>query len=137
MAHDGAHTARARLVIAGIGLVSLSVVAITNVPPGWLSTSLASVDQTSAEEELPPLPATVTLGALGAPKSGRVKTKCRECGIVDSVRRVALTEIAPASYEVTVRMRDGATRVVSAASHGNWRLRERITLIGGENQPGR
>lgn len=125
------------MVVAGIALVSLSVVAMTNVPPGWFPSSFAGSDQTSAEEALPPLPAAVTAGAPGAEKSGRVNRKCRECGVVDSVRRIALTEIAPASYEVTVRMRDGATRVVSVASHGNWRLRERITLIGGENQPGR
>ena len=66
----------------------------------------------------------------------RVKISCAECGVVDSVRRVALAGNAPAVYEITIRMRDESTRVVTL-SHGNWRPRDRITLIGGANTSGR
>jgi hypothetical protein len=37
----------------------------------------------------------------------------------------------PATYEFTVRLRDGSTRLSSDASQSNWRAGDAIMLIGG------
>ena len=118
------------LIVAGIVAISFSTLAMTHVPLRWMQRSFDSLAPISAQDELPE-----TRSALppGAPASAgqALKTSC-ECGVVASVRRAPLAANAPAVYEITIRMRDGATRIVSVAHHGNWRPRERITVIGGE-----
>lgn len=125
------------LIIAGIAAISFSTVATTHVSPGWFRGSFEDVDRISTQDELPPRAAMVLVAPPGAEKPRRGQSTCGECGVVDSVRRVAHTENAPAIYELTVRMRRGAIRVVSMASEGSWRARDRITVIGGENPSGR
>ena len=127
---------RVPLVIAGIAAISFSAVGMTNVPLAWFHKSVAGFDRISSQDD--PSTAPAELPSLASPGNGkaRVKTSCAECGVVDSVRRVALTGNAPAVYEITIRMRDESTRVVTL-SHGNWRPRDRITLIGGANTSGR
>jgi hypothetical protein len=123
---------RVPLIVAGIAAISFSAVGMTNVPLTWFHNSIAGFDGMSAQDDLST--ASAELPSLASPGAGtaRVKMSCAECGVVDSVRRVALTGNAPAVYEVTIRIRDESTRVVSL-SHGNWRPRDRITLIGGAN----
>lgn len=125
------------LVIAGIAAMSLSTVALTKAPSGWLHTSFKGFDRISAQEHVPPTPATFL--SVGSPDPGKVRVKpgCDECGVVGSVRRIALSGDAPGPYEMTVRMRDGSARVVGIASHRDWRPREHVILIGGGNPSGR
>jgi hypothetical protein len=52
-------------------------------------------------------------------------------GVVEAIRRVEHGGAVPASFEFTVRMRDGTTRTSSSASASKWRSGDRIMLIGG------
>ena len=127
---------RVPFVIAGIAAISFSAVGMTNVPLTWFHKSVAGFDRISSQDDPSAAPAELTSLASAGNGKARVKISCAECGVVDSVRRVALTGNAPAVYEITIRMRDESTRVVTL-SHGNWRPRDRITLIGGANTSGR
>ena len=127
---------RVPFVIAGIAAISFSAVGMTNVPLAWFHKSVAGFDRISSQDDSSAAPA--ELPSLASPGNGKapVKIRCAECGVIDSVRRVARTGNAPAAYEITIWMRDESTRVVTL-SHGNWRPRDRITLIGGTNSSGR
>jgi hypothetical protein len=127
---------RVPFIIAGIAAISFSAVGMTNVPLAWFHKSVAGLDRISSQDDPSTAPAEVP--SLASPGNGktRVKISCAECGVVDSVRRVVLTGNAPAVYEITIRMRDESTRIVTL-SNGNWRPRDRITLIGGANTSGR
>jgi hypothetical protein len=82
----------------------------------------------------------------------RKRSKCDECGIVESTRgveRVVATVDLPTavvkkgaarqqraaapidSYEVMVRMEDGSNRMFTHAPPANWRVGERLMLIAG------
>ena len=52
-------------------------------------------------------------------------------GVVEAVRRIEHGGSAPATFEFTVRLRDGSTRISSTASASKWRSGDRIMLIGG------
>ena len=56
-------------------------------------------------------------------------------GVVEAVRRVEHGGSVPASFEFTVRMRDGTVRTSSSASASKWRSGDRIMLIGGAATP--
>jgi hypothetical protein len=57
--------------------------------------------------------------------------RCPECGVVESVRRIAPGGTVLASYEITVRMPRGANRIVTDTTPATWRAGERIILIEG------
>jgi hypothetical protein len=73
--------------------------------------------------------------------------KCTECGVVVSVTDIrpeqrgdddlaarAMSRVAAAPgkhYEVTLRMRDGSSRVFLESNPGNWRRGERVVVIAG------
>ena len=63
------------------------------------------------------------------PASGRDRT-CASCGIVQRIRRID-PATGLASYEFTVRMRDGSTRDSTGATRGQWLEGDRVMLIGG------
>lgn len=84
----------------------------------------------------------------------RVSAKCAECGVVETtreivqilermdsgaasgVKRARLKETAVKSistYEVTVRMKDGASHQFMAANPATWRPGERVIYIEGRN----
>lgn len=128
---------RVPLIIAGIAAISFSAMGMSNVPLAWFHKSVAGFDRISAQDDPSTALAELPLVALRGTGRARVRMSCDECGVVDSVRRVALIGNAPAAYEITIRMRDESTRVVTLTGHGNWRPRDRITLIGGANQSGR
>ena len=56
-------------------------------------------------------------------------------GVVEAIRRVEHGGTIPASFEFTVRMRDGTTRTSSSASVSSWRSGDRIMLIGSAVAP--
>jgi hypothetical protein len=74
--------------------------------------------------------------APGAPtaRAGR----CLHCGWIESKREVpsgAADAGAAKSYEYTVRMTDGSSRVFRESLPATWRLRERLTVLGGAAAP--
>jgi hypothetical protein len=124
------------LVMAGIAALLFSAVAMTSVPVmGWFHNSLEGVDGVSAQEQASDtLAAALSVAPLDAAKT---RASCDECGVITSMRQVAALENAPEIYEMTVRLRDGSTRMFSDASPTNWRPGARIILIGGGHQSGR
>lgn len=52
-------------------------------------------------------------------------------GVVETIRRIEHGGLTPASFEFTVRMRDGSARISTAASAASWRSGDPILLIGG------
>ena len=61
------------------------------------------------------------------------ETRCRECGVIESVRRATPISSPIAMYEIRVRLGDGSTRVVHDPSPAAWRPGERMILIGGRD----
>jgi len=82
----------------------------------------------------------------------RARPRCPECGVIVSVRQIerrtedngpgAAAGAAPGNgdelqvttnwtYEITVRMSDGSSRVVEDANPAEWRTGERLIVIGG------
>ena len=59
----------------------------------------------------------------------RTRPKCPECGVVDSVRNVTAENDGVPRFEITVRLRDGSTRVNRVSDPTQWRVGERITFI--------
>lgn len=79
----------------------------------------------------------------------QLKVKCPECGVIAALReieqagapagmtrsnRTGNQEKASRRYEVTVRMKDGSSRVFMDAVSAKWRPGERVILIEGANQ---
>jgi len=64
-----------------------------------------------------------------AATSERTRPKCPECGVVDSVRNVTAEDDGSPRFEITVRLRDGSTRVNRVSDPAQWRVGERITFI--------
>lgn len=124
-----------RLLIEGIAAVLLVLFEIV-VVMAWVPASTEeSVDK------LLTLP-TKTVGS-------RVRVKCAECGVVVSTREIeqlgrsgevlrgGQNEISgkhPKRHEVTIRMKDGSSRVFLDAHPVNWRPGERIIFIQGASQ---
>jgi hypothetical protein len=121
------------LVIAGIAALLFSTVAMTSVPViGWFQSSLQGFDEISAQEQ-----ASETLAAalpVAPSEAAKSRANCDECGVIASMRQVAALENAPEFYEMTVRLRDGSTRVFRDASPTNWRPGARLVLIDGGNR---
>ena len=117
------------ILIAGLAAVLFSSVALTIVPAttrqaGPISGAPAAAVSSYAGAADPLADRAADAG------EGRAKARCRECGVVESMRALASME-ASAGHEITVRMRDGSARVLSDAGPASWRLGERIILIGG------
>lgn len=99
-------------------------------------------------------PATLDKSDEPAGADARVRTRCAECGIVESAREIIEASPQGASqsgdgvdhrttngkpvkrYEITVRMRDGASRVFVDATPANWRPGERVRFIEGAGRSG-
>lgn len=60
--------------------------------------------------------------------------RCPDCGWIESKREILPAVVerhAVRSFEYTVRMTDGSSRVFREALPTSWRLKERLTVIGG------
>ncbi len=95
------------------------------------------------------------LAAVAAPASPAARAgayKCAECGVIESMRRIEIPDeliqihapgrIAAVNrgendgksvgrYAITIRLKDGSTRVITDAHPARWRPGERVSLIGG------
>lgn len=58
------------------------------------------------------------------------------CGHVSGVRLVQAAAGVAQSYEFTVRMRDGSTRMSSSPTVDGWQVGDAVILIGGEPRVG-
>lgn len=97
-----------------------------------------------------PAPSFSPAVSISEPAS-RLHIGCEQCAVVTSVREIkplehelhsgagsktvrgsgkSLTSERVRRYEVTVLMRDGSVRVIKQARTVNWRVNERLTLIG-------
>jgi hypothetical protein len=85
----------------------------------------------------------------------RRKVNCRECGLIESIRKMDHGESVPHAavrgplaenqrpapvrftiHVITVRLEDGSSRVIVDANPGRWRLGERVKVIDGLAGPG-
>jgi hypothetical protein len=73
----------------------------------------------------------------------RFQVNCAECGLIESITEVErepeAIDRAPRSFgarEITVRLRDGSSRVMIDANPGRLRLGERVKVIDGLAGPG-
>lgn len=114
------------LLAAAFGALLFTAVEATTAPlTEWVMNSYrdapaAGEQPKETDDPAPPNAATVSRRA-----------RCKHCGIIESKRQVG------GVHEITVRLADRSTYVFSDTSPANWRLGERIILIGGGNSPDR
>jgi len=123
-------------LFAGITAVVFSSLAATLLHGmEWPPESFGAEDATYARSLSPAVPAPTPVAPAVA--EAQVKARCDQCGVIETVRATAATADSSADtsagYEVTVRMRDGSTRMLLAASQATWRHGERIIVIDGGN----
>ena len=80
------------------------------------------------------VPAIAPIAPVPAPAVVRVALPTA-WGVVEAIRRVEHGGNVPATFEFTVRLRDGTARMSHSASASNWRSGDRIMLIGGAGVP--
>ena len=125
------------LVIGAVAAILFSAAAMSFMPvQGWLQGSSERPDMVVTQEPL--REASVEQPAASAPADRvRSRTKCDECGIIESMQRVTRSGISTATYEITIRLSDGSRQIVSDTNPARWRPGERNTLIGYRAPPGR
>lgn len=70
-----------------------------------------------------------------ATSQARLKRRCSECGVVESIREIGSGGAAGTAlnrferYEVILRLSDGSRQVISNAPAGTWRIGERVIAI--------
>jgi hypothetical protein len=122
------HPAAFTLVVA---VVVFNTVAMANVPVArWLDSSPERAQQEPAARPLEPAAALLPVAGEGAAKA-RARTRCESCGVIQAIRRIEPAGALPASYEFTVRLRDGSIRLSSNQTQAKWRTGDAIMLIGG------
>lgn len=104
-------------VLAALAFCS---VATASVPDTWLR----------GTQEVPAGSAVLEPAAQEA-AAPRARVRCNTCGVVEAIRRIEHGGSTPASFEFTVRLRDGTIRTSTTASAASWRSGDRIMLIGG------
>jgi hypothetical protein len=133
-----------RLVIGGITLILLATLGIGAIT-AWGRTSGDIAGTAAVFDKIP----------VAAENEMHTLSRCAECGIVEAIREIpqaggekkvrsistvkrsgrdesSSKPIMPAArYEMTVRMRNGESRVFVDANPANWRPGERVTVIEG------
>ena len=111
---------------------------------GWLMACAATVAVAGAGmpgtewtgDPAAPAPVARLLPTMDVPVlKSRASGRCQSCGVVEIVRKLEATGVAPAAYELTVRLRDGSRRLSNQALNTGWRVGDSIMLIGGQRQP--
>jgi len=110
-------------------VIVFSTAALANVPiSAWLGGATEHAQRLVPVQE-PALETATPVGERAVRARGR--TRCAGCGVIQAIRRIDAAGAMPASYEFTVRLRDGSIRVSSDASQARWRAGDNIMLIGG------
>jgi hypothetical protein len=105
-------------VLIALSLVVLPAAAGIALYRAWLSGNEGIPEQMPARTELKAGPA----------------ARCPHCGRIESKRKLGADAAAPraaASYEYTLRMADGSSRVFQERRPVSWRLGERLIYIDG------
>lgn len=124
-------------LITGVAIVLIGIAGIARML-GW-GPNLAddSGDILALDQKAP----------VSATSEARVGARCPECGVIVSIREIQASggtvagsrsetrAKATRSYEITVRLADGSSRVFNDASSANWRSGERVIVIDGANRP--
>ena len=170
--------------IAGIAVTVFSAVGIAAIL-GWIPTSTSSPSEKAALATQPtaqarPAAARAHRAPVQVASNTSAKTKCAECGVIESVREittkgegsgigavggavvggvlghqvgggtgqkiatvvgavggaVAGNEVekrvkSGKSYEITVRLEDGSSRVINEANAPTWRTGDRVKVVNG------
>lgn len=139
------------LLVGGITAILVSGIAI-----GSLAISAPDFNGVVASAEpadAAPAPAKAArAAAIAAPRARPYR--CAQCGVIESTRKVGVpdektgvnapgrsaagnrgeVEAMPVrNHEITVRLRDGSTRVFTDTNPARWRHGERVTVIAGVN----
>ncbi|MCX7173391.1 MAG: hypothetical protein NT159_05610 [Proteobacteria bacterium] len=126
-------TAHASLLIAGLAVFLFSGVAMSGVAIlQWFQGSTEPAGEIFAQGRL-----SAATSAPPGTDQAPAKSKCEECGVVDSNRRIASMGNSPVFYEITLRMSDGSIRVLNDAKPAALHPGEHIILIGGFIPSGR
>lgn len=100
------------------------------------STFVAMAAAVVSQEHLRAAPAALPMPSATGAAPRRAGSKCPACGVIESLRTIEPAGGVPATYEITVRLRDGTTGVHRDASPANWRLGESVIFIEGGDSPG-
>jgi hypothetical protein len=155
-------TPHLRLVIMGIPAIFIGTSGFATMK-AWMPTATHAARGAASVEKLKAPTATSVAVAAPTPpvraerrqRARHVRAKCAECGTVDSTRQIEkvstetdtgivgwatwrgrseTAEQSAKSYEVTIRMNDGSSRVLTDTSAANWQPGKRVVLIGGTSQ---
>lgn len=61
--------------------------------------------------------------------------RCRDCGVIESVREIEKSAKSGRSYEITVRFYDGSRRAIYEARAPEWRTGDRVRIVNGVIRP--
>jgi hypothetical protein len=136
------------LLITGIAVILFSTAGIARIV-GWGSNSTDDSGDILALDQTAPVPTT---------SEARAKPRCPECGVIVSMREIEVrnkdsgpgttgrvvagnqdeTRVkSTRSYEITVRLADGSSRVFNDAKPARWRSGERVIVIDGADPSNR
>ena len=134
--------ARAALWLAGISIGLFALLGIAAIAP-----SVRDSHDAIPDGDPPAGTAEVQVEASPVAAAARIRVRCPECGVVESIRQIgrsgadpvaggasdpaiAADDTADNGYEITVRLRDGSRTVFTEASPRTWRLGSRVLVIG-------
>lgn len=118
-----------KLLMASVVVILLGTLGVGTVM-SWVS---VSPDRAGSES-----PVNMLGSLFDETESNRVK--CPECGVVESRREIApingetFDATSVRNVEVTLRMKNGTSRQFMDANASNWRLGERVIVIGSTPQ---
>jgi hypothetical protein len=101
---------------AVLGLLAWAVVQAMR-PAAWVAPASRAAAAPASDQPDPP------------------RTRCGNCGVVESIRPLPPVQGVPAGYEFTVRLRDGSVRTSTTTGKASWHVGDRILLLGGEAAP--
>ena len=139
------------LLVGGITAILVSGIAIGSLAIS--APDFNAVVTSAAPADAAPAPAKADrAAAIAAPRTRSYR--CAQCGVIESTRTVGVpdgktgvnapgrsaagsrgeVEAMPVrNNEITVRLRDGSTRVFTDTNPARWRHGERVTVIAGVN----
>jgi hypothetical protein len=83
-------------------------------------------------EDGPIAPERANAETQGQPLLAPLRARCETCGVIERIRPIEAIGAAPASYEFAVRLPDGSLRFSSDPNPGQWKVGDRMQLLGGE-----
>ena len=110
-----------------VAVVLTCGVGIASMQPSRADTAEGTSIETDTAIEAAPAPVNAV--------TAHAPARCVGCGVVESIRPLALVANEPAEFEFTVRLRDGSARVSRTVGRAKWHSGDRIMLMGGAGAP--